>query len=64
MTQGFVATAEPYRAVIKPRSADRARIVRQEWEAAKKDVLDPKSMQWARAPEGTSLWTAEKDVNV
>ncbi|KAI0429247.1 putative cytochrome P450 [Xylaria sp. FL1042] len=46
ITQGFLAAPLPFEAIIVPRDARRAEIIRKEWEAAKRDNLDPGTMQW------------------
>jgi cytochrome P450 len=45
LTQGFVCMPEPYKATIRPRSAERAALVRKYWEEAQAD-LDPDSKEW------------------
>jgi len=52
ITQGFVCAPLPFKAVISPRDATRASIVRQEWETAKEVNLDSETMQWRMFPEG------------
>ena len=53
LTQGFVCMPEPYKAIIVPRSEERAEMVRREWEEAKKML--GKDMQWREIPEGVGL---------
>ena len=45
VTQGFVCMPEPYRATVRPRSAEKSALVRKFWDEAQKD-LDPESWQW------------------
>ncbi|KAI0965547.1 putative cytochrome P450 [Xylaria arbuscula] len=53
VTQGFLVAPLPFNAIITPRDAKRVEIIRREWETAKQDNLDPKAMQWNKAPNGT-----------
>ncbi|KAI1855449.1 hypothetical protein JX266_000314 [Neoarthrinium moseri] len=46
VTQGFLASPPPFKAVITPRDADRAKIIRHHWETAKRNDLDPETLQW------------------
>ncbi|KAI1322760.1 putative cytochrome P450 [Xylariaceae sp. FL0255] len=46
VTQGFLVAPLPFKAVIVPRDAKRAEIIGRDWEAAKQESLDPKTMQW------------------
>ncbi|OAL31259.1 hypothetical protein AYO20_08314 [Fonsecaea nubica] len=46
LTQGFVCMPEEFQAKITPRSAERERIVREEWRKAENECLDPQSKQW------------------
>ncbi|KAL2005346.1 hypothetical protein VTN00DRAFT_2557 [Thermoascus crustaceus] len=64
LTQGFVCMPEPYQCRITPRSDERARIVRQEWEKAQASWLDPVSKQWKMIPEGMSLPAVDKSLLV
>lgn len=52
-TQGFLIAPLPFEAVIRPRDAKRAELIRQEWETAKRDKLDPETMQWKHFPNDT-----------
>ena len=45
LTQGFICMPEPFKATIKPRSPERAALIRQSWEEAQKE-LDPDTLQW------------------
>ena len=45
LTQGFICMPEPYQATFRPRSAERAALVRKFWEEAQVD-LDPDSKEW------------------
>lgn len=45
VTQGFVCMPEPFQVVLKPRSLERAAIVRKAWANARKE-LDPETGQW------------------
>lgn len=45
LTQGFVCLPEPFKAVIRPRSAERAAMVRKMWEEAQME-LDPDTKEW------------------
>ncbi|KAI3317499.1 putative cytochrome P450 [Xylariaceae sp. AK1471] len=51
ITQGFLAVPLPFEAIIAPRDAKRAEIIRKEWETAKRDNLDPETMQWENFPQ-------------
>ncbi|KAI0102540.1 putative cytochrome P450 [Nemania sp. FL0031] len=46
VTQGFVASPLPFKVIITPRDAKRAEIICKEWETAKRDNLDPETLQW------------------
>ncbi|KAK4497142.1 hypothetical protein PRZ48_011592 [Zasmidium cellare] len=50
LTQGFVCMPEEFPARITPRSAEKAALVRGEWEAAEREVLDPVTKQWVQSP--------------
>ena len=50
-THGFVCRPESFEASITPRSAERERIIRREWNIAKMG-LDPETLQWRELPEG------------
>lgn len=54
LTQGFVCMPEPYQASITARSAERAEIIRREWETAQKS-LDPETKQWKEVPTDMQL---------
>lgn len=54
LTQGFVCMPEPYRAEITARSAERAEVIRREWEDAQKS-LDFDTKQWKEIPKDMSL---------
>lgn len=54
--------AMPFRVVIKPRSEDRVKKIKQEWAEAQKQ-LDPKTHQWVDVPKGVGLGSMEKNVN-
>ena len=45
LTQGFVCMPEPYKAILRPRSAGRAELVKKIWEEAQAD-LDPDTKEW------------------
>ena len=45
LSQGFVCMPEPYQATIRPRSAEKAALIRKFWNEAQKD-LDLDSEQW------------------
>jgi cytochrome P450 len=45
-SKGFVVHPESFSAQIKPRSKERAEIVRREWEKAQQQFLDPNNKQW------------------
>jgi cytochrome P450 len=45
VTQGFVCMPEPYKATIRPRSAEKAALIRKYWEEAQAD-LDPVTKEW------------------
>ncbi|KJX93979.1 hypothetical protein TI39_contig4229g00018 [Zymoseptoria brevis] len=49
-TQGFVCMPEEYPADIKPRSRERADIVRREWQMAESESLDHETKQWIASP--------------
>ncbi|KAK0664850.1 Cytochrome P450 monooxygenase yanC [Lasiodiplodia hormozganensis] len=51
---GLVVLPEKYEACIKPRSERHAEIMRAAWAESKK-VLDEKTGQWSRIPEGMAL---------
>ncbi|KAI0878094.1 putative cytochrome P450 [Hypoxylon argillaceum] len=51
ITQGFLAVPLPFKAIIIPRDAKRAEILRKEWETAKRNNLDTETMQWKSFPE-------------
>ncbi|KAK5637562.1 hypothetical protein RRF57_013277 [Xylaria bambusicola] len=53
ITQGFLAAPLDFEFVITPRDSKRAEIIRSEWETAKRDSLDPETMQWINFPKGT-----------
>ncbi|KAI0817856.1 putative cytochrome P450 [Xylaria sp. FL0064] len=46
ITQGFLAVPLPFQAIITPRDAKRAEIIRKQWEDAKRHNLEPGTMQW------------------
>lgn len=46
VTQGFVCMPEPFGVVLKPRSAERAAVVRKAWDDARREELDPETQQW------------------
>lgn len=50
LTQGFVCMPEPFEAKIRPRSQQRAEIVRREWKQAEGELLDPQTKQYIRSP--------------
>ncbi|OJJ54811.1 hypothetical protein ASPSYDRAFT_210517 [Aspergillus sydowii CBS 593.65] len=50
LTQGFVCMPEEFPASITPRSKERADRIRNEWEEAQKECLDPKTLQWLQSP--------------
>lgn len=52
VTQGFVCAPMPFEAVITPRDAHRARIIRKDWDHAKKESLDAETLQWKNYPVG------------
>ena len=45
VTQGFVCMPEPYKATIRPRSAEKAALIRKYWEDAQAN-LDPVTKEW------------------
>jgi len=51
LTQGFVCMPEPFKAVLRPRSEEKARLVRECWTDAQQE-LDPKTKQWRDVPRG------------
>lgn len=53
-TQGFVCMPEEFEADITPVSKERAEMVEREWAQAK-ELLDEKTMQWKKIPEGMSF---------
>ncbi|RYC65168.1 hypothetical protein CHU98_g1038 [Xylaria longipes] len=53
VTQGFLAAPLPFKAIITPRDAKRAEIIRKDWETAKRDNLDSETMQWKSFPNDT-----------
>ncbi|OTB02535.1 hypothetical protein M426DRAFT_62206 [Hypoxylon sp. CI-4A] len=46
ITQGFLTAPVPFQAVIAPRDAKRADIIRNDWETAKRNNLDSETLQW------------------
>lgn len=50
LTQGFVCMPEAFEARITPRSRERAEVVRREWKAAEREVLDEGTKQWVSSP--------------
>lgn len=50
LTQGFVCMPEEYPAKIRPRSERRAELVKQEWQQAQEQLLDPETRQWISSP--------------
>ncbi|KAI4242532.1 MAG: hypothetical protein LQ352_007211 [Teloschistes flavicans] len=53
-TQGFVVLPVKYEARIEARSRERARLIEEEWTAAK-ELLDPVDGQWKSMPPGMAL---------
>ncbi|PVH96854.1 putative cytochrome P450 [Periconia macrospinosa] len=51
ITQGFVCAPLPFKSIITPRDAGRARIICGEWEQAKEANLTPDTMQWRIFPQ-------------
>lgn len=45
LTQGFVCMPEPFEATIRPRSSERAKLIRETWDNAQKE-LDSETKQW------------------
>ncbi|KAJ9645508.1 hypothetical protein H2204_001088 [Knufia peltigerae] len=50
LTQGFVVLPVDFPAQIKPRSKERADMVRRAWEQAQSECLDPETKQWITTP--------------
>ncbi|KAL4794364.1 cytochrome P450 [Aspergillus venezuelensis] len=50
LTQGFVCMPVEFPADIRPRSKERADMVRREWEDAKRECLDLRTGQWLQSP--------------
>lgn len=50
LTQGFVCMPEEFPAEITPRSQERAKMVRGEWQKAESELLEPLSKEWIRNP--------------
>ncbi|KAI1324282.1 putative cytochrome P450 [Xylariaceae sp. FL0255] len=46
ISQGFLAAPLPFKAVITPRDAKRAEIIRREWDHASREYLNSETMQW------------------
>lgn len=51
LTQSFVCMPEPFQATIRPRSEEKARLIREIWKDAQAE-LDPKTAQWKSVPRG------------
>jgi hypothetical protein len=45
LTQGFVCMPEDFECDIKPRSKERANLIREEWAQCLKESIDPKTFQ-------------------
>jgi len=45
LTQGFVCMPDTFECDIKPRDANRARLIRDDWQKAKKEYIDPATQQ-------------------
>jgi hypothetical protein len=45
LTQGFVAMPDTFECTITPRSAERARLIREDWQKAQDDYIDPSTAQ-------------------
>jgi hypothetical protein len=50
---GLAVVPAPFECHLKPRDANRAAIMRQEWQQQKEQFLDPSTEQWIRVPDGT-----------
>ncbi|OQV08527.1 hypothetical protein CLAIMM_12785 [Cladophialophora immunda] len=49
---GAAITPAPFQVVIKPRSKERADLMRREWADTEANFLDPKTKEWKHVPEG------------
>ncbi|KAE8442354.1 hypothetical protein EG329_003425 [Mollisiaceae sp. DMI_Dod_QoI] len=54
LTQGFVCMPEPFQCMITPRSKEKEKMVRSEWEEAS-GLLDKQTQQWKEVPQGMVL---------
>ncbi|KAI0413296.1 putative cytochrome P450 [Xylaria grammica] len=53
VTQGFVCSPSPFKAIISPRDSTRAEIIRKEWRDAREKNLETGSMQWKKVSADT-----------
>lgn len=63
VTQGFVCQSEAFLVRIVPRSMERAKMVAQEWEDAKRDCLDPTTKQWQKLPADVKRKVSFRDIS-
>ncbi|KAI1769929.1 cytochrome P450 [Hypoxylon cercidicola] len=54
---GLTVVPAPFECHIKPRDAQRADVVRREWDQLQNEFLDPVTKQWSRVPDGQPLST-------
>ena len=64
LTQGLFVLPTPFQSAIEVRSEEHAALIRQAWKESESTLLDPKTGQWTKVPEGMafSTYVPSKDV--
>lgn len=61
---GLTVTPADFKAIIMPRSKEKADIIKREWKHCDDTLLDPQTKQWKKVPDGMkfSTYVAERKI--